>query len=143
MNLYVGSILLIIISNVVYQLSQKNIDGNANPFFSLVITYGVGMIIALIAWVFTTKDKSLAHEFSNINFYTVLLGFSIVGLEAGFLLAYRANWSMAVLVILSNAIVTVLLIILGIVFFKEKFNIKTVLGIILCASGLGLLTIKS
>lgn len=143
MNLYLSSILIIIASNVVYQLAQKNINSNINPFFSLIITYGVGMLIAAIAWIFSDKDRNISQQMSNINIFTILLGISIVGLETGFLLAYRANWSMSVLVILSNTVVTVLLIFIGIIFFKESISLRTILGIILCATGLGLLTLKS
>lgn len=143
MNIYFFSIVLIVGSNLFYHLFQKKINININPFFSLIITYIVGIIFSIILYLITAKEKNLTTEFTNINIFTVFLGIAIVGLETGFLLAYRANWSMSIAVILTNVIVTITLIPIGIKFFGESFNLFKIIGIFLCLIGLFFLNFEN
>lgn len=76
------------------------------------------------------------------NWTSIALGLAIVGLETGFLLAYRAGGNISYSGIFSNVAAMLILLPIGLIFFKEVLTIKNVLGIILCLAGLVLLQSK-
>jgi multidrug transporter EmrE-like cation transporter len=77
-----------------------------------------------------------------VNWASVALGVAIVGLELGFLLAYRAGWNISVAGIVSASLVALVLIPVGLTFFKEKLTPLNLLGVVLCIAGLVLVNIK-
>jgi len=70
------------------------------------------------------------------------LGVAIVGLELGFLFAYRAGWNMTLAVLYVNIIVTVVLIPLGIFMYAETFSTKNFIGVIISILGITLIASK-
>ena len=136
MFMYVFSIIIIVVSNILYNICSKSIPEKANPFSSLFITYLTGAIITIIAFKFYKTDKGFFQSFEDLNWTSILLGFSIVGLEFGYIMAYRAGWNISVGSLVSNIILALMLIPIGILFFKEGFGINKILGIAFCILGL-------
>src|ERR1700738_5082070 len=96
MFLYIFSIVLIVVSNVFYNICQKSTPQKANPFSALFITYLTAIILTGIALFLSKPEKGFINSFKDLNWTSVVLGFSIVGLEVGYLLAYRAGWNISV-----------------------------------------------
>lgn len=142
MFMYIFSILLIVTSNVLYNIAQKSTPENANPFSSLLVTYLVGIIITAVAFPFYKTDKGFIESLKDLNWTSVLLGFSIVGLELGYLMAYRAGWNISVGSLVANILLAIILILIGILFFKENFELSKVLGVAFCILGLVLINKK-
>lgn len=65
-----------------------------------------------------------------------MLGVAIVGLEFGYIMAYRAGWNISVGSLVANIILAIVLIPVGIFFYKEGFDLNKVFGVILCLAGL-------
>jgi multidrug transporter EmrE-like cation transporter len=84
----------------------------------------------------------LGAEVRKLNWASVGLGAVIVGLELGFLLAYRAGWNISVASLVANTTVALLLIPVGLLFFKEELSAVNILGIILAIAGLVLVNLK-
>ena len=59
-----------------------------------------------------------------------------MGLEIGYILAYRNGWRMNVLSVTANIILAAALIVVSLVFYKESLTVKQLAGIVLCAGGL-------
>lgn len=136
MFMYVFSIIIIVLSNILYNISSKSIPQKANPFSSLLITYLTGTIITIIAFKFYKTDKGFFQSFQDLNWTSVALGFGIVGIEFGYLMAYRSGWDISIGSLVANIILALILIPIGILFFKEGFGINKIFGIILCIIGL-------
>ena len=139
MFFYVFSIVLIVASNILYNICQKSTPQRANPFSALLVTYLVAAVLTIVAYQFFKTDKSFFQSLKEINWTSLLLGVSIVGLEFGYLMAYRAGWNISVGSLVANIILAVALIPIGILFFKEGFELNKVLGAILCIAGLVLI----
>ena len=60
-------------------------------------------------------------------------------MELGFLLAYRAGWRVGVAALYSNALVTILLVPVGLLAFRETLDARRLLGLALAGAGLWLL----
>jgi len=140
--MYYIPLLLTIVANVLYHISQKNTSGKINPMFSLMITYGVALIISLILFLFMKGETSIRENLKELNWASLLLGISIVLLELGFLLAYRAGWNIGTASIISTIVVTIALIPIGILFFKEEITLKNIVGIIISIVGIILINNK-
>jgi len=142
MSMYVFSIITIVVSNIMYNICSKSIPAKANPFLSLLITYLTGATISIIALNFYKTDKKFLQSFQDLNWASVALGFSIVGLELGYIMAYRAGWNISLGSLVANIILAVMLIPIGILFFKEGFGLNKIFGIVLCILGLILINKK-
>ncbi|CCO07929.1 conserved membrane hypothetical protein [Desulforamulus hydrothermalis Lam5 = DSM 18033] len=134
--IYVFSIVLIVASNVLYNICQKSTPEKANPFSALLVTYLTAAVLTLIAFLFSKNDKSFFQSFADLNWTSIVLGFSIVGLELGYLLAYRAGWKISVGSLVANIALALMLIPIGIFFYKEGFGLNKILGAVFCIIGL-------
>lgn len=141
MNAYAGAMLLTVGANVAYHLCQRSIDRNTNPLASLIITYAIALIAALVAWLLfpVPSPAPLSTQLRSANWASYACGLSILGLELGFLLAYRAGWKVGVAALYSNAAVTVLLVPAGFLFFSERLDARKAVGLVLAGAGLWLL----
>ena len=133
---YVFPIVLVVASNVVYNVCQKSTPQSANPFSALLITYLTAAILTLLASPFYKSNKGFLESFNELNWTSFALGVAIVGLELGYLLAYRAGWNISVGSLVANIILALLLIPIGIVFYKEGFAFNQIIGAVFCMIGL-------
>jgi drug/metabolite transporter (DMT)-like permease len=134
--MYIFSIFFIVASNVMYNISQKSTPEKANPFAALLVTYITAIVITGIALIFFRPEKGLVESVKDLNWTSIVLGISIIGLEFGYLMAYRAGWNISVGSLVANIILALILIPIGILFFKEQFGLTKVLGSIFCIVGL-------
>lgn len=133
---YIWPIALIILSNLVYQTCTKTVPGNMHPMASLTITYAVGAVMCLILYFVMDRDANLFREYSKLNAAPVVLGIAIVGLEFGYISAYKAGWPVSTCFIVQAAVVAVALIGVGRVLFKEGITLNKVIGALICLVGL-------
>ncbi len=134
--MYVFSIVLIVISNVAYNISQKSTPHNVNPFTSLFVTYTVAAIFTLIVSILVKSKEGFWVSFGHLNWTSYLLGGAIVGLELGYLFAYRVGWKMSVVTLVANICLALILVGIGTLVFKEHFEWYKVIGFGLCIGGL-------
>ena len=83
MFMYVFSIILIVTSNIFYNICQKSTPQKANPFAALLITYLTAAALSFIAFHFYKPDKGLLQSFKDVNWTSFVLGIAIVGLNWG------------------------------------------------------------
>ena len=138
--MYVVSIALTIVSNLLYHTAQRAIRPDANPLLSLAVTYLVALICSLVVLPLFYGRLALGSELAKLSWASYALGVVIIGLEAGFLLAYQAGWKISVAALYSNAMVTLLLIPVGILVFGEELSARRGAGILLALAGLVLIS---
>jgi len=136
---YVFPIVLIVASNILYNICQKSTPQSANPFAALLITYLTAAILTVILFQFYKTDKGFWQSFNNLNWTSITLGIAIVGLEVGYLLAYRAGWNISVGSLVANIFLALLLIPIGILFYHEGFDLNKIAGVAFCVVGLVLI----
>ena len=136
MPLFLSAIVLIVVSNVAYHVSQKSIPATLNPVLSLLVTYFVAIGITLCLYPLFPARPASAPLSRQIHWSSVVIGVAIVGVELGYLLAYRAGWRVTVGSAAANAAVALLLIPVGLLFFGERLSLGNAIGVILCLAGL-------
>ncbi len=133
-----ASIALIVVCTVIYQLGQRSIPGQANALVATVGAYVVAMVGAIAMIPFLARDVSLISSWRTLNSGTILVGLGALGIELGFLLAYRAGWVISGASLVANAMVAVALLLIGAVAFSEHVTVSRGVGIALCLAGLWL-----
>lgn len=136
MFMYVFSIALIVTSNILYNICQKSTPEKANPFAALFLTYLVAGILSVVAFYLSKSEKTFCQSFKELNWTSLMLGVSIVGLEFGYIMAFRAGWNISVGSLVANILLAIALIPIGILFYNEGFGSNKILGVILCIAGL-------
>lgn len=136
------SIILIIVSNVIYQVSQKSVPHGAHPLVATIVAYIAALALCFVMLLFMPLQESIGASLQRLNWASYALGVSIVGVELGFLLAYRAGWDISIGVVIANSAIMVLLVPIGLIFFKEQLSWSNVLGAILCIAGVVLIARK-
>lgn len=139
---YWWPLFLIVFSNVLYNLSAKNTPPVANPFLSLSVTYFVGTLATIILFFATSEDRNILQGALKLNWTSLLLGASIVGLETGYIFLYRAGWNISKGPLTANILLSSILLIIGAVVFRETVTLRQLVGIGVCFAGLFLISTK-
>jgi len=133
---YVWPIVLIVLSNVIYQICAKSVPKGMDPLASLTITYVIGAVASLILYYALNKGANILHEFGKVNWAPFVLGFAIVGLEVGYIYAYKAGWHVSKAQIVQASVLAVILIFVGYLLYNEALTWNKIIGIIVCLAGL-------
>lgn len=88
---YIWPIMLVVLSNVIYQVCAKSVPGSISPFASLTVTYLIAALFSGILFFIMGRHESLIGEFGKLNWAPFVLGIVLVGLEAGWIYAYKAG----------------------------------------------------
>lgn len=135
----VWPIILIVLSNIFYNICSKETPANINPFASLTITYIIGAGVSLFLYFALNRGGNIIEEYKNINWSSLVLGLAIVGLEAGSIYMYKAGWNIGRGQIVHSIILAICLVIIGVIFYKESVTPTKVAGILICMFGLFLM----
>jgi drug/metabolite transporter (DMT)-like permease len=142
MYLFYLSIILAVLSSLMYHVILKFTPANVNPALSFAVTYAAAAVLCLLLLpLFPLKD-GVTSALRRLNWASYALAFALVGLEVGFLLAYRAGWEISIAAIFVNAVVTILLVPVGVSLFTERLSTANVVGILVCVIGLILVNMR-
>lgn len=136
--MYYLSIIIVILSSVLYHVSQKSISSTISPFLSMIVTYIAALVMSIGCYMLS-PNKNFLTQIKEINWASYLLALCIFGIEIGFLLVYRSGWQIKTASLFANGITAVVLIVIGVMFYKEHISLTNGLGIALCIIGLVLL----
>jgi drug/metabolite transporter (DMT)-like permease len=141
--LFFGAIALVVVSYVAYHIFQKATPATVNPMVALAVTYGVSLLVCLVLLPFFPSPEGAAASLTRVNWASVGLGAALVGLELGFLLAYRAGWQISLAGLVANVMVSLLLLPVGLILLREKLSWINLLGIAVCLAGMILVSIRA
>ena len=139
---YIWPVALVVISNTLYQVCAKSVPEGMNPLASLTVTYLIGAVVSCALYYVLNRDANLVRELRLTNWAPVVLGIVIVGLEVGFIYAFRAGWQVGTTQIITSAVVAVLLIFVGYLLYHEAITWNKIAGIIICLAGLVLINCR-
>lgn len=136
--------LLILASFVTYHLVTKGLRADVNPFVFLVPVYAVALAVsaalALVPGVAAAGGSGLATRDLVL---ALVLGLALVGIEAGFILAYRAGWAVSLAPTVANVAVALVLLPVALLVLREKVSLVNLAGLGLAVLGLVLMAQRS
>ena len=133
---YIWPIALVVISNIAYQICAKSVPKDIDPFASLIITYLVGAAASAVLYFALGHDGNLVNESRKLNWAPIVLGIVIVGLEAGWIYAYKAGWQVSTGFIVQSAFLSSALLFVGYFLYHEALTWNKIVGVVLCVIGL-------
>ena len=136
---YIWPLLLVVGANTFYHICSKGTPDNVQPFAALTVTYLTSAVLSLLLFFVTSESKQLFTEVRNINWTTFAFGVSRVGLEFGFIQLYRAGWNVSVGPMVANTVLACVLLVVGVLLYKEVLHLNQIIGILLCIAGLVLI----
>ncbi len=142
MALFYFSIALTILSSALYHFSQKQIPAGVHPIVSVIVTYAVSLVICLGLLYFDWPREGVLQAVKQLNWASYVLALSLIGLEVGFLLAYRAGWNIGLAAVLVNVVASLILIPIALLVFRDKLSWINIAGVLVCLIGLVMLNWK-
>ena len=133
---YIWPIALVVISNIAYQICAKSVPKDIDPFASLIITYLVGAAASAVLYFALGPDGNLVNESRKLNWAPIVLGIVIVGLEAGWIYAYKAGWQVSTGFIVQSAFLSSALLFVGYFLYHEALTWNKIIGVVICMIGL-------
>ena len=139
---YIWPMALLVLSNTMYQICAKSVPETLDPFASLTVTYLVGAAASTVLFFVLRHGGSLTEEYGKLNWAPVLLGLVIVGLEAGWIYAYKAGWQVSTAFIVQSAFLAAVLLFVGYFLYHEALTWNKLLGAAICLIGLAFINYK-
>ena len=136
---YIWPIALVVFSNVVYQICAKSVPKEMDTMASMTVTYLVGAACSAVLSFLMNRGGSLLQEYGKMNAAPVLLGISVVGLEVGFLYAYKVGWPVSTASTVQSAFLAIALLAVGALLYHEVITLNKVIGVVICLVGLYIL----
>ncbi|MBP5750562.1 MAG: EamA family transporter [Firmicutes bacterium] len=133
---YIWPIALVVIANVIYQICAKSVPEEMNPLASLTVTYLVGAAASWILFHLTNRNASLLREYGKLNWAPFVFGLVLVGLEVGFIYAYKAGWQVSTAAIVQSSFLAIALIFVGHLLYHEALTWNKLVGVAICLIGL-------
>jgi len=134
--------LLLVAANVLYHLSMKGTPSKANAMATLAVCYFVALVLSLALLPFFGGAREGLASFRYVGWQSFTLGLGVVGIEVGFLLAYRAGGSIGMTALFANVLLTLVLVPIGMMALGERFTVQNGVGIVLAIAGLALMSAK-
>ena len=133
---YIWPIALVIICNTVYQVCAKSVPVEINPLASLTVTYLVATIMSGLLYVWLGESVDFLGEYRKLNWAPFVLGAVIVGLEAGWIYAYKAGWPVSTGFIVQSSVLATALLLVGYWLYQEPLAWNKIVGVAICLIGL-------
>lgn len=140
MPLFWLSAMLVIGANVGYHICQKSIPASAHVIVSVIVTFIVAIAASFPLLLLYPPEADIVSVAKKVGWASVLRGLAIIGIEVGYLLLYRSGWKISLGPVFCYACVVVILIPVGLFFFKERVTLTHGLGILLALIGVFLIT---
>lgn len=133
-------VVMIVTANVLYNLCTKSLPSGADPFAALCLTYLTAAVASLVLFFLTGSEKHLLAELGKTNWISLVLGIAIVGLEFGYVAAYRAGWQVSTCSLTANITLACMLLVIGMALYREHVSLRQLFGMAVCGLGLFLVS---
>jgi drug/metabolite transporter (DMT)-like permease len=130
-------LIMIIGGGVLYHVCQKATPATLNPFLALCISFGLASLACFA--MFASGEGLSTEQLHRVNWTSIILAVSLVLIESGYLIGYRAGLKLNITSFACNNLIALVLLVVGTFFYRESFTLRTGSGMVLCIAGLLLL----
>lgn len=130
-----------VLANVFYHVASKSISPEQNAFMGLVVNYATALLASAILFFITPHEKFLV-EAAKTNWACILMGLSITGVEAAFIMIYRSGGEISTASLIVNILIAIAMLAVGGIFYHEQISLQKIFGVVLCIAGVIILSLK-
>lgn len=128
-----------VLANVFYHVASKSISPEQNAFMGLVVNYATALLASAILFFLTPHEKILI-EADKTNWACILMGLSITGVEAAFIMIYRSGGELSTASLIVNILIAIAMLAVGGIFYHEQISLQKIFGAALCIAGVVILS---
>ena len=132
-------IFVAVAANVFYHVASKSIPAEQNAFMGLVVNYATALVASAILFLVTPHEKIFV-EASRTNWACFLMGLSITGVEAAFVMIYRMGGQLSTASLIVNILIALAMLAVGGIFWHEEITARKLFGATLCLIGVVVLS---
>lgn len=136
---YYYPVLIIVSSNVLYDISAKAFPKEINAQAGLTAYYVIAAVVSLALFYLTSEVKNFPAELKKVTWATFTLALGCTGIDLGYVLLFRAGWNISFGSLICNITIAISLILVGKIFFHEYINKYHLIGISMCLAGFALI----
>jgi drug/metabolite transporter (DMT)-like permease len=129
-----------VVATVAYHLVLKLTPAAVNPFLSLAATYALVTLAFVGLFVISPGSGPMRGALAEINWTALGLAGVVVFLDLGFLMLYRSGFEVSLGQIITQSAASLMLLLVGVAWFREKLSVANIAGILLCVVGLWLVS---
>jgi drug/metabolite transporter (DMT)-like permease len=129
-------VLAVVVSAALYHFSQKSAAKGSGPWALLAGAYFVAFCVTLVAGKPWRDFGGWAEGLRGSIPLVVLLGVACVGIEAGYMLAYRVGWKASSLWLHTTLGASVAMLLLATLVFREPLTAKVLAGWAVAVTGI-------
>jgi drug/metabolite transporter (DMT)-like permease len=129
-------IIIIVVSNVIYDVSAKSIREDLNAYAGITIIYSILAVFYFLLFIILNPTGSVSAELSQVNWAVATFALGSIGLESGYIFLYRAGWNISLGGMVCNILLAVSMLAVGFLLFRETVSLIQLLGVLLCMVGL-------
>lgn len=137
---YLWPIFMVVGANTLYNIAAKSTPAEVNSFASLTVAYLVAAAASLGMFFATSQTKNLPAELGKTNWTSLAFGLTVVALEFGYINIYRAGWKVSIGSLVANITLACILLLVGVLVYKEAVSLRQIIGVVVCAVGLFLMS---
>jgi drug/metabolite transporter (DMT)-like permease len=122
-----------------YHLAQRSMPGAVRPAPLFAFVYGAAALVMIAAVALDGSGGLRAVPGTATHWAPWVLVLSVAGIELGVYAMYRTGWSISTASVSTQAIVAVILVVVGLWQFGEHLTPSVVAGLAMCLAGAGLI----
>ena len=136
MPLFYLPIIIVVASNVLYDVSAKSIREDLNAYAGTAIIYSILAIFNFLLFIILNPESPLIVELSYVNWAVAAFAIASIGLESGYIFLYRAGWNISLGGMVCNILLALSMLAVGQLLFNEMVSLRQYLGVLFCVAGL-------
>lgn len=137
--MFYWSMLLVVLGNVLYHVSQKSIPRGLDPVFSVFVSYVTALALSALLLPLAAS-RPIRESWRQTTWASVGVGVAAVVIEFAFLLVYRAGWNISLASFAGSAVLAAILVPLGVLLYRERLSWVNLVGLLFCLLGFFLVT---
>lgn len=134
---------LIVASFIVYHAVTRSLRTDLDAMLFLLVVYGVALAGSAALAYGGPRGAGFAAYRPLDWLLAAALGLALVGIEYGFIAAYRAGWPVTLAPTFANVTLALLILPVGVLIYRDKLSIANLAGLGLCVAGLILMGRKA
>jgi hypothetical protein len=136
------SLAVVVVACGCYHIAQRSMPDGLRPVPLFTVVYGAATVLMTVVTIAGPHSATASVTSRATHWAPWLLVASISGIELGVYAMYRSGWSVAAANTSSQAIVAVVLGVIGLVAFGEHLTLTRGVGLGLCVAGAGLVVAR-
>ena len=133
--MYYLSALIATVGTVGYHNLVKKIPAAVDPMVSVIAIYVGVLVLGVVMLPVAYSGGRIAESMRQLGWVQIGIAVCIVLMELGFILMYRSGWKLSVGNVVTGVVINLALMIIGLVFLKEKLSVLNMLGVLFCIVG--------